>query len=239
MLPRDFNQTFNAAVELQDWSLVIILGESAVAENAASKDTLYNLGLAYLKTAKAPMAVSVFLSVPPQEQDASFMAARDEALRLVGSSKEDLEVGAHGFTGAMNGIAQSLSSANLYGWGVTSFGFVLALWVLILFGQKLLYNESSKMFVRLALLVSLLLAAGSGLAIGVSYFYQSHWGAIVSTERAAVRPVPSDSSDPLKTLNPGKPVLVLGNVKTPWVRVIDADGGSGWMNALDLRVIHE
>ena len=34
MLPRDFTETFNAAVTSADWPLVIILGESAVAEQS-------------------------------------------------------------------------------------------------------------------------------------------------------------------------------------------------------------
>lgn len=237
MLPRDFNETFNAAVKAEDWNLVSILGESAVAENAASRDILYNLGLAYLKTSKAPMAVSVFLSVPPLAQDDSFRAARDEALRMVGASKEDLEVGAHGFTGAMAGIAESLSSINLYGWAVSSLGVAVGCAMLLMLGQRWLVRSTSRLATKIALVISALLSTGTMAGLLIGYFYQSHWGAVIASEPAVVRPIPSDKSDPAKTLKPGHPVLVLGDATTPWVRVIDADGGSGWMNALDLRVI--
>lgn len=238
MLPRDFSETFNAAVGTQDWGLVINLGESAVAENSASIDILYNLGLAYLKTNKAPMAVSVFLSVPASQQDVSFRAARDEALRLVGSSKNDLEIGAHGFTGVLTSVAQSVSGVDLYGWCVTSLGLSLATGALFLFGKRVVRRKflNASLIVVCAGSLALTLVSATGLTI--SYFFQSHWGAIVATEAAPLRAVASEKAEPLKTLNPGKPVMVLGDAKTPWLRVLDADGDSGWMSALDLRVIH-
>ena len=56
---------------------------------------------------------------------------------------------------------------------------------------------------------------------------------------AAIRVIPGPEAEVTKNLKPGKPVLVLGDAYMPWIRVIESDGGSGWMNALDVRVIHE
>lgn len=237
MLPRDFTETFNAAVQSADWPLVIILGESAVAEQSASVAMVYNLGLAYLKTGHAPLAVSVFLSVPVNKQDPSFKFALAEGLRMSGASTDDLELGAHGFYGAMTTIARTISRVDPYSWCVSAFGFAIILGVTLVLGQKKLARPHARSAVVFCLIFSLCLTATAGVGIGIEYFYQCHWGAIVSKDLASIRQTPSEDGESSKSLKPGKPVLVLGDVTTPWVRVIEADGGDGWMNAQDLRVV--
>ena len=236
MLPVDFNATFNAAVKSEDWPLVTILGESAVAEKGATSEIIYNLGLAYLKTSKAPMAVSVFLSVPPEKQDQAFRTARDEALRVAGASKDDLDLGAHGGVSAVMHAARVIDRVDPYSWCVGALGLVLLCGVAMIFGKK---NKKINSALKWTLVSSLVLTLISGAAIGVSYFYQSHWGAVVASDGAAIRVIPGPEAEVTKNLKPGKPVLVLGDAYMPWIRVIESDGGSGWMNALDVRVIHE
>jgi Bacterial SH3 domain len=239
MLTKDFSETFNAAVKTQDWPLIIVLGESAVAESSANKDILYNLGLAYLKTSKAPMAVSVFLSIPEHQQDAAIVSARDEAMRLAGSSNDDLDMSAHGFMGSLTHLANRIDALDPYTWTVASLGCSIVLGALFAFFRPRLTSWRYQLIPKIVFTASLMLTMVSLVGIGIDYFFQSHWGAVVSTSSAAVRAVPSEKSDVLKELKPGKPVLVLGDVTQPWVRVLDADGGSGWMNALELRVIRE
>ena len=237
MLPRDFTETFNAAVTSADWPLVIILGESAVAEQSASVAMVYNLGLAYLKTGNAPLAVSVFLSVPANKQDASFRFAMAESLRMAGASADDLELGAHGFYGAMTNVARTISRVDPYSWCVSALCLAIILGITLVFGHKKMATPRVRSAVVFSLIFSLSLTAIAGVGIGIEYFYQCHWGAIVSKDLASIRPTPSEDSETSKSLKPGNPVLVLGDVTTPWVRVIEADGGDGWMNARDLRVV--
>ena len=236
MLPQDFNATFNAAVKAEDWPLVTILGESAVAEKGATPEIIYNLGLSYLKTSKAPMAVSVFLSVPAEKQDQALRAALDEALRVAGSSKDDLDLGAHGGLSALMSVARVIDRVDTYSWCVGALGIVLLCGVALSFGKK---NKTLRSALRWTLGGALGLTLISGAAIGVSYFYQSHWGAVVAHGDAAIRVIPGPEAEVIKNLKPGKPILVLGDAHMPWVRVIESDGGSGWMNALDIRVIYE
>jgi hypothetical protein len=237
MLPQDFSETFNAAVTSQDWPLVIVLGESAIAEHGASQAMIYNLGLAYLKTSKAPLAISVFLSVPISKQDPNFRAALDEGLRMAGSSKDDFELGAHGFYGAMTAVARTMTAVDPYSWCVSFLGLGILIGLLMALGQKLIRTPVMCSILKFSLGLCVAITAIAGVGIGVEYFYQCHWGSVVSKDVASIRPVPSEKSEASKTLKPGKPVLVLGDVTTPWVHVIESDGGDGWMNAQDLRVV--
>lgn len=237
MLPRDFSETFNAAVNSADWPLVVILGEAAIAEQSASVPMIYNLGLAYLKTGNAPLAVSVFLSVPLADQDQNFRGALDEGLRIAGASRDDLELGAHGFYGAMTAVARTLTIIDPYSWCVSSLGLSILIGMLFIFGQKKLARPMVRSAVNFSLILSLSMTALAGVGIGIEYFYQCHWGATISKDVASIRPNPNEDAMVSKTLKPGKPLLVLGDVTTPWVRVIESDGGDGWMNAQELRVV--
>ena len=238
MLAKDFMPTFNAAVQAQDWPLVIVLGEAAVAENAASNPMIYNLGLAYLKTSKASMAVSVFLGVPQSERDAAVTSALNEALRLSGASESDFDLGAHGFTGVMTSAARGVDALDPYSWSVVSLGVLIICGCLSLVKIRKFNDAGFKKILKVCGALSALIFAAGMSGVALNYFYQSHWGAIVADAPAPVRVSANVDSEALKTLKPGKPVLVLGDATMPWVRVIESDGASGWMNALDLRVLY-
>lgn len=235
MLPRDFTETLNAAIQSKDWPLVIVLAESAVAEKEASPQVLYNLGLAYLKSGNFAMANSVLVSIPEGNRDADVNLALDEALRLSGSSRDDLEIGNPGIEGVGIRLAQQLSPVDLTTWCVFALGatFVLAA---ILFA----FRKSAKL---LRVLIGLTLAnvgvvIALLLGLWVTQNFQSHWGAVVDDQGAIIRVSRSPESEAKKTLTKGKPILVVGEPRSEWVRVMDSSGGIGWVQGLHIRVIH-
>ena len=247
MAGSDFNETVNAALKNQDWPLVTILGEAALAEGKASDALRYNLGLAYLKTDKPSMATAVLISVPEVRRDEAFQSLLKESLRLSSASMDDLNTGAHGLTSSLCQWSASLRPYDPLAWSVSG----LALCLVLLFvhfatqNRRLSQHKNHKMrahmrsvwigVVGLTVSVTVMALVASGL----SYFYQSRWGVVVAENGAALQGLPAEQAAVVKNLKPGKPVLVVGNPSTAWVRVIESDGGSGWMAALDVRVVRE
>ncbi len=246
MAGSDFNETFNAALKNQDWPLVTVLGEASLAEGRASDMLRYNLGLAYVKTHKPAMATAVLISVPEARRDEAFWSLLKESLRLSAASTDDFNTGAHGLTSSLSQWSAVVRTYDPLTWSVGGLALCLILIMTILLTKA--PNHDLKRFnigrhLRPLARVSLIVTAGltflALVASGLEYFYQSRWGVVVAEHGAALHGLPSDEGPVVKNLKSGKPVLVLGNPSVAWVRVIESDGGAGWMAALDVRVIRE
>ena len=233
MLPADFGATFNQAIETQDWSLVIVLGEQAVAENAASSSILYNLGLAYLKQNKPSMATAAFLAVPVSERDSKTIDALRESLRLTEGSMDDLSLGAHGIKGGLVTMVEDIPDKVVP--AVFSSGLVLLIFVLM--AEALTVNPRRRQWIKLLMVFSLLLAVSGAGGFALRYWYDGDWGTVTADGMAAMMTSPDEASPVIANLKSGRPILALGAKEGPWVRVWDSDGHQGWIKSLDVRVI--
>jgi hypothetical protein len=233
MLPRDFTPAFNDAVNAKDWKLVIVMGEQAVAEHAASNDILYNLGLAYLKSNNVPMANGVFLAIPKNERDSRTNGALNESLRLSNASSEDLLLGSHGFRGGFVTLAEAIPTGAMAAITATGLWLLIVLFVIYISTQ---YKRMRNVFSAL-LVLSLIVIAIGATSLSIQYVYESHWGAIIADGSSSIYATPEEGAKVVRTMNSGKPVLVLGQAKGPWLRVLNADGDSGWVQSMDVRVI--
>jgi hypothetical protein len=239
MAANDFSETLNAALKSQDWPLVIVLGEGALADGKASDALRYNLGLAYLKTAKPAMATAVLVSVPEPRRDEGFKALIQESLRLSSASIDDFNTGAHGLTSTLCQMATGVHRYDALTWSVTTLGLTVVLVFTRMLAQKF---TSSKNIIRSTGVATLICGFATLTALGATaldYFYQSRWGVVVAEREAPIHGLPSENASVVKNLKSGKPVLVLGNPSSAWVHVIESDGASGWMGALDVRVVRE
>jgi uncharacterized membrane protein YgdD (TMEM256/DUF423 family) len=233
MLTPDFNATFNQAIETKDWSLVIMLGEEAVAENAASNAVLYNLGLAYLKQNKPSMATSVFLSVPSDQRDLKTSDALSESLRLSTGSMDDLSLGAHGLKGSLVTAAAAIPANGIQAIFMAGLGFLIVALLTIVFSRATRWRR----WLQISLVLGVLLSTFGGAGFALNRWYSGNWGAIISGGMAPLMSSPIESSSVVANLKPGYPVFVLGAKEGPWLRIWDADGHEGWIKSLDVRVI--
>ena len=242
MTNQDFTKEFNAAVVSEDWAKVKVLGEKAIAEGFANSSMTYNLGLAYLKTGDAPMAVAVLVSTPPGLRDRQYATLLSDALQKSGSSESDFQLGALGMKGILVQAAHEIEYVDPYSWCAGSLAIFIGAVLTLLWRQRnknssTLYGRTLVLMTKLVLIISCVTTLATLASMGLIHFYQSRWGAVIATESAPIRMVAEESGEVLKTVKSGKPVLVLGDATKPWLRVLEADGGSGWMNALDLRCI--
>lgn len=235
MLPKDFAATFNEAIKSQDWMLVSILGEQAISEKSASSDVLYNLGLAYLKLQKPAMATAVLVSIPVNKRDDRIKDALTETLRRSGSSTDDLSMGAHGAKGSIVSLAESVSVTVMQSACLVGLAVIIFVLLAYFFSFLRRYRLGLKFLLIGSCIVVVFSAAGYTLASN----YKGHWGAVVSQNATPIRRAPGETTEVLSQLNSGKAVLVLGETRGPWLRVLDAEGQDGWVSALDLRVVNQ
>jgi hypothetical protein len=233
MLPRDFTPTFNEAVKSQDWKLVIILGEQAIAEKSASNDILYNLGLAYLKTGKPAMATAVLLGVPKVSRDDKTGAALNQSLRFSNTSTDDLILGAHGLNGGLVTLADIIPTGTMQVMSTSGLALLIVLFVVYISSY---YKKVQRLF-NLLFFVTAMAVSVSGVSLLIQFFYKAHWGAVVAETEATVFSKPQQGAQVAGALKTGNPILVLGQSKGPWLRVWGADGIDGWVQSLDVRVI--
>jgi len=242
MTGQDFTKEFNAAVVSEDWAGVKVLGEKAIAESVANSSMTYNLGLAYLKSGDSPMAVAVLVSTPPGLRDSQYARLLSDALQKSGSSESDFQLGALGMKGILVQAAHEIEYVDPYSWCAGSLAILIGAVLTRLWRQRnnnssTVYGRTLSLMTNLVLMISCLTTLAALAAMALVYFYQSRWGAVIASEPAPIRVVAEEGGEVLKTVRSGKPILVLGDSTKPWVRVLEADGGSGWMNALDLRCI--
>ncbi len=239
----DFEITFNAALQQQDWPLVIILGESALAEGRASDALRYNLGLAYVKTNKPALATSVLVSVSESRRDETFKTLLSESLRLSSASIDDFDTGAHGLTSTLCLWAARIRPYDPMALAVSGLAVTMLLLMARLILRRLVTTAIMK--TRCDMVVKLLVVLGFGVTCiglagsGLGYFYQSRWGVVVADQGASIFGLPTENAPLQKKLKKGKPILVLGDPTSAWVRVIESDGGAGWTASLDVRVVRE
>lgn len=235
MLPKDFNSTFNEAIKSEDWMLVTILGEQAIAEKSAVPDILYNLSLAYLKLDKPSMSTAALLAIPRGKRDLKTTEALSASLQRSGSSPDDLSLGAQGIKGSLIDLSESVPASFMQSACGVSLGLLIVVLIVFFFGVLNRYKK----ILKIVAVMGSIVAAVSGLSLVLKFSYQGHWGAVISSDGAPLRKLPSEESEVTAQLSMGKPILIVGETRGPWIRVWDADGNDGWAPSLAIRVISQ
>ena len=242
MIAYEFKNQFNASIQDKDWSRVINLGEAYLAQNGPASEVVYNLGLAYLEVGNSQMAVSLFLSLPRQGAHASmYEQALKAALVKVGRNPEDLDMGAHGLTAIASQTLSMARTADYYASTAVLLPIVIGLIALRWFfrrrsGQIEAFKKAS--LLNFGIFGFGVLSIVSILFLVSSLLYRPTWCAVISEDSAVVRDKPDNDGAGLTTLAAGTPVLVLGDTRKAWIRVLESGGVRGWMDALQVRCVN-
>lgn len=130
-------------------------------------------------------------------------------------------------------MAEAVPAPWMQSMAMTGLGLLIVLIVAYMFA---LHKKVRQMWI-FGVVSSVSLVVFGGAILGLQHFYTSHWGAVVADAPVQLRSSPDDNAESSKTLGSGKPVLVLGQTNGPWLKILDADGGDGWIRSLDVRVI--
>lgn len=243
MMDQMTQSEFNDAIERKNWGDVIRLGEAYIADHGPQYDVTYNVGLAYLQAGDAPMAVAVLLGLDNQETHASIdQRALESALNRTGHSLSDLDVGAHGLKATVIQMSRFSKGYQIHGYAAWMLGFV-SCFILIRRFRSRFRDSDLKRFVNvLTLLGATIFGCVSVILIGMiglSSLYETSWCAVVSRQPIQVFSSSGGDGNVLGTLSVGKPILVFGDTKRPWLDMIDSDGRNGWVDAMNVRCLVE
>jgi hypothetical protein len=237
----EFKDEFNRALDLEDWPKVITLGESHLAQYGSTPEVVYNLGLAYLKIGNSPMAVSMFLALPKNTQNAqAYISALKDSLAATGHDVDALDMGAHGLTAVAVNIANAADKLYLQAAASVSLPFLVVLiYMRFVRPGSVMKSAKSNFSLNTALIFTALITFVAFFVNLVSSFYSSNWCSIVSKEPAVIHSSPGAESPVVRTLSSGTPLLVLGSIKSPWLYSLESRGAHGWVDSLKVRCVVE
>ena len=227
----------DAAIKAREWQTATQIYEGILTDGTLTPGLLHNLALGYMGRGMASQAAACWVAaVELSPQDTSIRDGLQSALGGRLNATDAMDMSAQGPLIALMASHRWWNTTDVV---ILSAGFLaltgmlgLSLWMS---GATLRFIGALKSSLIACAIVSSLLWA----SLGTWYLFGGYWGAVVQGGGDTVwsAPVGSPGASALGKLEEGTPVYVTSPLEAGTVKVYAADGTSGWMNALSVRVI--